>query len=71
MRPEDLIPAFADELERLGGRLPARLRSRMNLRGYYRSEAATFDLEGLFDSLDDLASPGCYFGASEGDGSDF
>ena len=39
--------------------------------GYYQSEDASWDLEILFTLLDDRAPPGYYFGAHEGDGSDY
>lgn len=38
---------------------------------YFHSDEAMFDLEDLFDLLDEYAPEGCYFGAHEGDGSDF
>ena len=38
---------------------------------YYGSDAASFDLEWLFDTLDMLAPDGTVFEAHEGDGSDF
>ena len=39
--------------------------------GYFDSEASMHDLETLFNILNELAPEGCYFGAHEGDGSDF
>jgi len=38
---------------------------------YFGSEECSFDLECLFNALDSLAPIGTYFGAHEGDGSDF
>ena len=38
---------------------------------YADQEAAGYVVESLFDLLDDLAPEGHYFGATEGDGSDF
>ena len=38
---------------------------------YYESEDAGYDLESLFDELNSLAPPYFYFGAHEGDGSDY
>jgi len=39
--------------------------------GYFDSEEAGWDLETLFDLLNELAPEGFYFGAHEGDGADF
>ncbi len=39
--------------------------------GYYDSDRAAEDLEDLEDLLNSYAPPGHYFGAHEGDGSDF
>tara|TARA_Y100000310_G_scaffold343680_1_gene452443 strand:- start:1457 stop:1825 length:369 start_codon:yes stop_codon:yes gene_type:complete len=36
-----------------------------------RGEIMAWDLEDLFDLLDEFAPPGYHFGAHEGDGSDF
>jgi hypothetical protein len=38
---------------------------------YFQTEYAMWDLEALFDLLDELAPTGTGFGAHEGDGSDF
>jgi hypothetical protein len=38
---------------------------------YYESEDADYDLEALFDALNDYAPEGFYFGASMGDGCDY
>jgi hypothetical protein len=38
---------------------------------YYSSDDADFDLESLFDALNQYCLPYFYFGAHEGDGSDY
>lgn len=38
---------------------------------YYESEAACDHLDALFEILNEYAPPGHYFGAHEGDGSDY
>lgn len=38
---------------------------------YVESEDCAWDLEALVDALNDLSPAYCYFGAHEGDGSDF
>jgi hypothetical protein len=78
MRLEDLIPSFVDLMQALpaastqkhmGG--VAEIEARMGDDDYYESEAADFDLEELFDMLNDVAPAGYYFSASEGDGADY
>ena len=78
LRVEDLLEAFADELARLddGGDFSA-------LIGEAQRELDTVELDGgeselaseviteLSDALQEFAPPFCYFGAHEGDGSDF
>lgn len=72
MQPRDLIPAFAAELRRCCNAHPGNL----TLAG----EALLVDLESdeaqdllndLFDALNEYAPEGTYFGAHEGDGSDY
>jgi len=78
MRNEDLIPAFARLLDDL--RDPANLAHAAIVKESYEmiehdlldSEDAAWMLnEGLFDALNEYAPEDCYFGAIEGDGSDF
>jgi len=38
---------------------------------YWQSDDVGYDLEALFDALNEIAPPFCYFGATEGDGSDY
>ena len=97
-RPQDLIPAFLEEL-----RIHDKGRSEKIFSGiawrynetdpscisyaaedryvdgiendddhpWWNSEEASWVLEELFDALNEHAPEGCYFGAHEGDGSDF
>lgn len=39
--------------------------------GYFESTVCTWDLEYLYEKLNEFAPEGCYFGAHSGDGSDF
>lgn len=72
MRPEDLIPAFVAELERLDiEKHHVKLIDEANALDDYESETADFILEELFDALTDAAPPYLYFGTHPGDGSDF
>ena len=80
MRSEDLIPTFTYELDThrrqhtLKRHHMARLteiKRAMEQDGYYESEQADYDLEWLFDALDEYAGPYFYFGAHPGDGSDY
>jgi len=83
MRTEDLLETFADELERLtirnidGGHIRGRDAGR-----YFAivaaaramladTDAAAEHVATLFDVLGEFAPPFCYFGANEGDGSDY
>lgn len=38
---------------------------------YFESDDANYDLESLFDILNEFAPTDCYFGAHPGDGSDY
>ena len=82
MRNEDLIPCFRDELEALLSRQSKRFK-RKEYRAVIReadkiiksedwdSEDAGYTLEALFEALEAFAPPYAYFGAHEGDGSDY
>ena len=77
MRTEDLIPSFLWELRHqeklLKGHkgLIAEINERMESEEYFESEEADYDLEDLFDALNEYCMPGFYFGAHPGDGADY
>jgi hypothetical protein len=87
MRTQDLIPCFVDEIlwhdpeNEVAERIKSRYEVGMledeedfNPDDYFESEDASYDLnEDLFNELNRLCEdiPYCYFGASEGDGSDY
>lgn len=78
MRTEDLIPAFIAAIRtidtsiepQLSGKLTD-IESDMKVDGYFESDDSVYDLDWLFDKLNDMAPDGFYFGAHPGDGSDF
>jgi hypothetical protein len=84
MRPEDLIPDFTSELSYRAKQngVPVKQRkahlslvkaieTRMEAEDYFETEDADWDMESLFDALDNYAGPYFYFGAHPGDGSDY
>ena len=73
MRPEDLIPAFASELDWLGGcsRAERKLINEANRIEDYDSEEAGFILDELFEALNERAPAYGYFGAHPGNGADY
>lgn len=76
LRHEDLIPAFCDEIRRLTTRTPDIVyEAEMFLQGDHeqsgQDDIAVEIVHELVDQLNDIAPEGYYFGAHEGDGSDF
>jgi len=80
MRNEDLIPVLLEELKRIDDGTHTKLIKDIEQNqnsttygdeGYYESEDAQWDIVGLFDALNEHALPYCYFGAHQGDGSDY
>lgn len=82
MREQDLIPAFCEELRYLGHRsrklsiIERRVNRALNGKygeddAYFTDEESLWDLESLFDMLNEHALPYMYFGAHIGDGSDY
>ncbi len=83
-RPEDIIPALASKLRELMVRNEAepdvdrtpilKLLDEANCpfeAAFYDTDAANELIDELTDALNEFAPPFCYFGAHEGDGSDF
>jgi len=78
LRTEHLILAFLEELEAIDRdradsfweRIPAEAFEDLE-NEWWSSEEAYWMVEELFDVLNEFAPPYCYFGALEGDGSDF
>jgi hypothetical protein len=76
MRPQDLLPIFVSTIDSLNGDQPST--SYLGFSDdlpddhmYWQSEEAGWDMEALFDALQNCSPPFVYFGAHEGDGSDF
>ena len=78
MRAEDLLPRFVDVARRVSGKryvsaepvddLLDAIELRASRPGYFDSESCGWDMEDLFELLDELCPEGWWFGASEGDG---
>jgi len=80
LRAQDLILAFSDALDAIDPEATAKIRaegwvpeSAINDDddAWWSSEAPSWIMDDLFDALNDAAPDGCYFGTTEGDGSDF
>lgn len=80
MRGEDLIPCFIDEIRRYADYFTKeemeelqKIEMKTEAEDFdWGSEEAGFILnEDLFEMLDSIAPPYCYFGSHEGDGSDY
>ena len=74
MRKEDLIPCFVDEIlwYDKNNELALEINPRSELEGYYNSDDSNYDLESLFDELNNICDlPYFYFGSHPGDGSDY
>lgn len=78
LRAEDLMISFADELERIDAdhllvREAAAVQTlwAAGWNDIYEHEMAADLVNELQDALNEHAPPYCYFGTSEGDGSDF
>ncbi len=77
MLPEDLIPSFLWELEHQAKLhkghkgLIEEINERMEDEEYFDSEDADYDLDALFDALNEYCMPYFYFGAHPGDGADY
>ncbi len=77
LRPQDLIPAFLDvikdtpEYVQVMNFVPAYAYEDDDAEWWESEDCASFLNESLFDTLNDYAPDGYYFGSHEGDGSDF
>ena len=75
MRPEDLIPSFAWELKQVqdaGDRkFLSAMAKRQKAADYYDSEESGYDLEELFDRLNNHCPEYTGFSSHDGDGADY
>lgn len=76
MREEDLIPAFIAVLENLELSreevdLIDDVKRHMKQSDYESGDASYYLNDVLFNLLNDHVPPDCYFGSTEGDGSDY
>jgi len=81
-RSQDLVPAFLDVLREVAPAhyeqimvapfsIPPAYAQEDPDSDWWDSEECQWFLEELFDTLNEYAPEGCYFGAHPGDGSDF
>jgi hypothetical protein len=79
MLNEDLIPSFLSEFQYLvekngikgEKRFINRINKAMDDEEYFDSDEAQYDIDELFNKLDELAAPYFYFGAHPGNGADY
>jgi len=67
-RSEDLIPAFADELELLDEqkKFVSLVKEANKFKDWEDCEECCWLIERLWDALSEFAPEGCYFGTTEG-----
>ncbi len=78
MRPEDLIPCFLDVAFQLGikniqlTKIQKKLRhSDKFIKNYFLSEDSTYDLDFLFENLNERSAPYFYFGSHPEDNTNY
>lgn len=78
MKPEDLIPSFLSELEsqkplrKEHKKLALEIATRITQgEDYFGTDDSDYDLEALFDALNEYCLPYFSFGSNPGDGADF
>lgn len=83
MRPQDLIPVFLDAVAEYHPAayaqltagpvppIPAYVQDEGDESAWWYGADASYLLEDLFFTLDEVAPEGCYFGAHPGDGSHY
>ena len=73
LRSEDLIPTFAEELELLDEqkKFVYFVKEANKFKAWEDGEKCGWLIDRLMVALSEFAPDGCYFGATEGDGSDF
>jgi hypothetical protein len=73
LRTEDLLSAFSSELSCIGPTDPEHVTLLIAVESVtdFDGEEASDLVNDLADALNEYAPDGCYFGAHDGDGSDF